>query len=151
MATGPTPTPTDPDWAHRVARHKQRRPAQWHTLETTDITTALHTIDTAILWDDVGTWVTALLDHNGAWTTDVSTWRPAIDRAVDELLGAWSQRTAGTIAVSPEVGLGVIPATPGGRLFRDVVGEINQALAHHSDETWFFVAGQATRLQAPPW
>ena len=51
------------------------------------------------------------------------------------------------IAVSSEVGLGVIPATPAGRRFRDELGRLNAAVADASDEVVLVVAGQALRIR----
>jgi adenosylcobinamide kinase/adenosylcobinamide-phosphate guanylyltransferase len=52
------------------------------------------------------------------------------------------------VAVSDEAGMGVIPATPAGRLFRDELGRLNQALAAESEETELVVAGLALPLNA---
>ena len=51
------------------------------------------------------------------------------------------------MAVSDEVGLGVIPETASGRLFRDTLGTVNQRLAATADEVWFVVAGLPQRLR----
>src|SRR5262249_56404707 len=55
-------------------------------------------------------------------------------------------RNGPTIAVSNEVGLGVVPATPLGRTYRDVLGRVNSAWAAAADEAYFVVAGKALRL-----
>jgi adenosylcobinamide kinase/adenosylcobinamide-phosphate guanylyltransferase len=52
------------------------------------------------------------------------------------------------VAVSDEAGMGVIPATPAGRLFRDELGRLNQALAAESEEAELVVAGLALPLNA---
>jgi adenosylcobinamide kinase/adenosylcobinamide-phosphate guanylyltransferase len=54
---------------------------------------------------------------------------------------------AHVVAVSDEVGLGVVPETRAGRLFRDTLGEVNQRLAGTADEVWFVVAGLPQRLR----
>jgi adenosyl cobinamide kinase/adenosyl cobinamide phosphate guanylyltransferase len=55
-------------------------------------------------------------------------------------------RNGPTIAVSNEVGLGVVPATELGRTYRDVLGRVNAAWAAAADEAYFVVAGKALRL-----
>ena len=60
---------------------------------------------------------------------------------IAELIGAWRQTSAYVVAVSDETGLGVVPATPAGRLFRDELGRLNQALATESEEAELVVAG----------
>jgi adenosylcobinamide kinase/adenosylcobinamide-phosphate guanylyltransferase len=50
------------------------------------------------------------------------------------------------VAVSDEAGMGVVPATPAGRLFRDELGRLNQALAAESEEAEVVIAGRAIPL-----
>jgi adenosylcobinamide kinase/adenosylcobinamide-phosphate guanylyltransferase len=74
----------------------------------------------------------------------------ALDRLAgrcDALVNAWTMTSAHVVAVSDEVGLGVVPETRAGRLFRDVLGEVNQRLAGTADEVWFVVAGLPQRLR----
>jgi adenosyl cobinamide kinase/adenosyl cobinamide phosphate guanylyltransferase len=70
-----------------------------------------------------------------------------IGRAVAELLEALLGRMAAVVAVSNEVGLGVVPASPLGRRFRDEAGSMNQRIAAAADEVYFLVAGQVLRLR----
>ena len=57
-----------------------------------------------------------------------------------------AQRSGPTIAVTNEVGLGVVPATPLGRAYRDLLGHVNAIWAQAADESYFVVAGKALRL-----
>ena len=50
------------------------------------------------------------------------------------------------IAVCNDVGSGVVPADPGTRLFRDLMGRVNTTIAHHSDTVLWCVAGRTTAL-----
>jgi adenosylcobinamide kinase/adenosylcobinamide-phosphate guanylyltransferase len=59
---------------------------------------------------------------------------------------AWRQTSARVVAVSDETGLGVVPGTPAGRLFRDELGRLNQALAAESEEAELVVAGRVVPL-----
>jgi adenosylcobinamide kinase / adenosylcobinamide-phosphate guanylyltransferase len=142
VATGPSGE-GDPDWAARVAAHRARRPAWWRTVETTDLAEVLATATGAVLIDGIGTWLAAVLDENG-WDTS------GLDARIDELVEAWRQTTAYVVAVSDETGLGVIPETPAGRVFRDWLGRVNQALAAESEETELVVAGRALTLSGYP-
>ena len=54
------------------------------------------------------------------------------------------------VAVSNEVGAGVVPATPSGRLFRDELGRLNARLAAESDEVVLLVAGLPVPLRSAP-
>jgi adenosylcobinamide kinase/adenosylcobinamide-phosphate guanylyltransferase len=137
----------DPDWAARVAAHRARRPAWWRTVETTDLASVLATARGALLIDGIGTWLAAVLDHCGAWDSRGAA-QEELAEAIGGLLGAWRQTSAYVVAVSDETGLGVVPATPAGRLFRDELGRLNQALAAESEEAELVVAGRALPLDA---
>jgi adenosylcobinamide kinase/adenosylcobinamide-phosphate guanylyltransferase len=142
LATG-RPAGGDADWAARVAAHRARRPAWWQTVETTDLAAELSRGGGAVLIDGVGGWLAAEMEACGCWSG-----RPddRLRRRIDELAGAWRQCPARVVAVSEETGLGVIPATSAGRLFRDQLGSLNQRLAAESDETVLVVAGRVVSL-----
>ena len=53
--------------------------------------------------------------------------------------------------VSEEVGLGVHPSSHAGRLFREVMGRLNEDVAAVADEVWLVIAGRLLRLEADPW
>jgi adenosylcobinamide kinase/adenosylcobinamide-phosphate guanylyltransferase len=132
----------DAEWAARIAAHRARRPAAWTTVEDPDLA-ALLSDDGPLLVDDLATWLTGVLDDAGAWddpTVDVSPHR-------DRLVAAVRTAQARVVLVSAEVGLGVVPATRAGRLFRDELGALNAALAHVCDEVVLLVAGLPLRLK----
>ncbi len=152
VATGPAGA-GDSDWAARVAAHRARRPAWWRTAETTDLADLLATARGALLIDGIGTWLAAILDDCGAWDDrgacdDRGAGPAELAGRIAELIGAWRQTSAQVVAVSDETGLGVVPATPAGRLFRDQLGRLNQALAAESEETELVVAGRVLPLGA---
>jgi adenosylcobinamide kinase/adenosylcobinamide-phosphate guanylyltransferase len=60
---------------------------------------------------------------------------------------AWSTTARRVVAVSNEVGSGVVPATESGRRFRDELGWLNSRLAAAADEVWLCTAGIPTRLR----
>jgi hypothetical protein len=66
---------------------------------------------------------------------------------VDELVAAVATAPGRVVLVSAEVGLGVVPATRAGRLFRDELGAANSALAAACDEVLLLVAGLPLRLK----
>ncbi len=141
-ARGPDP---DADWAARLAAHRMRRPAWWRTEETTDVAGVLAVATGALLVDGIGTWLTAALGECGAWD-EADGWAERLAGRTGELVAAWRQTGARAVAVSDEVGLGVVPATPAGRLFRDELGRLNQRLAAESDEAELVVAGRILPL-----
>ncbi len=160
VATGPS-RDDDPDWAARVKAHQTRRPAHWRTLETTDLATVLTTETGVLLIDAIGTWLTAVIDAANAWppstpdspsgssVEDHEAAIQAVRRECDALIDAWRQTTArAVVAVSDEVGLGLIPPTPGGRLFRDLLGDLNQSLATQSEDAALVVTSRVIPLPA---
>jgi adenosylcobinamide kinase/adenosylcobinamide-phosphate guanylyltransferase len=134
----------DAEWAARVAAHRARRPASWTTLETTAPSDLLR--GGTVLVDSVTTWIAALMDETGVWADEPGAEERLAARC-DALVNAWTMTPAHVIAVSDEVGLGVVPETRSGRLFRDVLGAVNQRLAGTADEVWFVVAGLPQRLR----
>lgn len=137
LATGPVPSESDPEWEARVTAHKIRRPAWWRTLETVDVAETLRTSRGTLLIDGFGTWLAAVMDRCRAWEEPAAV-RPWFD----DLIDAWRTTHATVVAVSDEVGLSLIPSTTSGRLFRDLLGELNQLLAAESEETALVVAGR---------
>jgi adenosylcobinamide kinase / adenosylcobinamide-phosphate guanylyltransferase len=138
----------DPEWAARVAVHRARRPAWWRTAETTELAGALASVRGALLIDGIGSWLAAELDECGAWAGNGAAegWASRLAQRTGELVAAWRQTGAYVVAVSDEAGLGVVPATPAGRLFRDELGRLNQRLAAESDEAELVVAGRVVPL-----
>lgn len=126
----------DESWRHRVAEHRHRRPATWQTVETAEVADALR-IDphTATLVDDIGAWLTGVLDRRG-WD------RGPVDSDADDLVAAVAAFAGALTLVSPEVGLTVVPATAAGRRFTDEIGIVNQRLAELCDRVVLVVAGQ---------
>ncbi|MFD0000263.1 nicotinate-nucleotide--dimethylbenzimidazole phosphoribosyltransferase [Nocardia sp. NPDC127526] len=136
------PDPADTDFAERIAAHRARRPATWTVVEG-DPVAALSAPAPATLIDDLGTWLTARMDAHAAWESPRGTLAPDFDALVDAVAG-YQHRL---VIVSPETGLGVIPATQSGRLFRDELGTLNQRLAQVCDEVYLIVAGQAIQVK----
>jgi adenosylcobinamide kinase/adenosylcobinamide-phosphate guanylyltransferase len=143
VATGPDGV-GDPEWAARVAAHRARRPAWWRTVETTDLAAVLGSARGAVLIDGIGTWLAAVMDECGAWDGMGSA--GALAGRISGLVAAWRQTRAHVVAVSDEVGLGVVPETAAGRLFRDELGRLNRALAAESEEAEIVVAGRVLAL-----
>jgi adenosylcobinamide kinase/adenosylcobinamide-phosphate guanylyltransferase len=148
LATAPD-RPDDAEWVERVASHRARRPATWTTVETADVAAALRTATGAVLVDCFSLWLAAALDGVGAWRpdADAAAVGAALDARVQEVVGAWQSTAARVVGVSSEVGLGVVPATPAGRRYRDELGRLNALLAAAADEVWLVTAGLPRRLK----
>lgn len=148
VAPGPTPdTEQDRwgDWAERIAAHQASRPAWWTTLETHDLSAGLST-DGAVIVDCLGTWLTAVLDEHRLWEAASGEALALVRRELATAASALAARTEDTVLVTNEVGLGVVPSHRSGRLFRDLLGLVNQELATACDEVHLVVAGRVLRL-----
>ncbi|MCK7623560.1 bifunctional adenosylcobinamide kinase/adenosylcobinamide-phosphate guanylyltransferase [Streptomyces sp. RS10V-4] len=141
----------DEDWARRVALHRERRPAGWRTAETCDLVPLLAEPGSAppLLIDCLALWLTHAMDEAGAW--DDAVWEAGGRRALAErceaLVAAVRRTRRRVVAVSNEVGSGVVPATPAGRRFRDELGRLNAAFGAECEQLLLVVAGQALALR----
>jgi adenosylcobinamide kinase/adenosylcobinamide-phosphate guanylyltransferase len=135
----------DPGWAARVAAHQARRPSHWKTVETTDLAGTLRTATEPLLIDCLGTWLSRVLDDVGAWR-EKPGWEHRLDDRLEDFLAAWAAARVPVVAVSNEVGSGVVPATSSGRLFRDVLGALNNRVSADADRVVLVVAGRALDL-----
>jgi len=146
VAPGPTTAEDpDPDWAARIAAHQARRPAGWTTLESRDLDAALATPG-PVLVDCLGTWLTALLDATSAWESPSADVQDVVDAALTPAVAALAAHPGPVVLVTNEVGLGVVPEHRSGRLFRDLLGTVNQRLAAGCDEVHLVVAGRVLQL-----
>jgi histidinol-phosphate aminotransferase len=141
--------PADAEWTARIERHRTRRPAGWATAETTDPAKLIHqAAGGALLIDSVTTWLARVMDDCGCWSEVMPEDADLrLANAVDTLVGAWTAAAVTVVAVSDEVGSGVVPGTASGRRFRDALGELNQRLAATADEVWLVTAGIPGRLR----
>ena len=125
----------DPDLMARIRVHQDRRPPGWRTVEAgADLAGALRMVarDDVLLVDSLGPWVATQL----AGGIDVAS-----------VVDALRTRAAPVVVVSDEVGLGVHPSTEPGRRFRDLLGELNRAIADAADEVVLVVAGRVLPLE----
>ncbi|GAA5116706.1 bifunctional adenosylcobinamide kinase/adenosylcobinamide-phosphate guanylyltransferase [Alloalcanivorax gelatiniphagus] len=147
VAAGPTPdVERDPDWAARIAAHRARRPSTWATVETHDLAPVVRQASAPVLVDCLGTWLTAVIDAAGAWEADSDDVHALVLARTDDLVDALGGCAQDVVLVTNEVGLGVVPEHRSGRLFRDLLGLVNQRVAAACDEVHLVVAGRVLRL-----
>ncbi|CAL9436037.1 hypothetical protein SUDANB176_02149 [Streptomyces sp. enrichment culture] len=139
----------DTEWAARVSAHQERRPGSWRTVETCDLVPLLKDDGPPLLVDCLSLWLTDAMDAVGAW--DDAEWANGGERAlrdrVRELAGAVRETRRTVVAVSNEVGSGIVPATASGRRYRDELGRLNAAFAQECEQVLLVVAGQAVVLR----
>ncbi|MFF9910863.1 bifunctional adenosylcobinamide kinase/adenosylcobinamide-phosphate guanylyltransferase [Streptomyces sp. NPDC013457] len=149
VATGGT-REGDPEWAQRVTLHRDRRPGSWRTAETCDLVPLLREDGgPALLIDCLSLWLTDAMDRVGAW--DEERWadggQEALRERVGELVAAVRATSRTVVAVTNEVGSGVVPATASGRRYRDELGRLNAAFGDECEQVLLVVSGQALVLR----
>ena len=133
----------DAEMSARIARHQATRAADWETAEVPLELAAWFARDgvryRTVVLDCVTLWLSNLY---GAGVTE-----SMIETRVAALLAAMRQSKATIVIVSNELGLGLVPAEPAVRAFRDVAGRVNQWLAAGADEAHLVVSGIPVRLK----
>lgn len=134
----------DAEWQDRIAQHQARRPEHWRTEETRDLPSviAAATPDQPVLIDCLTLWLSGVLDDLDAWSQPTESAALATaSQAISEVTAAIAAAPGGVVLVSNEVGSGIVPETPSGRIFRDLLGRCNAAVAATCDEVNLVVAG----------
>ena len=133
----------DVEMATRIAAHRTRRGANWHTIEEPlKLAEALASAAThghPVLVDCLTLWLSNLM-LSGA----------DLDEAADELVRTLEDFAPPVVFVSNEVGLGVVPDTPLGRSFRDAQGRLNMRMADRADRVILMTAGLPLTLKDRP-
>ncbi|TMF41726.1 MAG: bifunctional adenosylcobinamide kinase/adenosylcobinamide-phosphate guanylyltransferase [Chloroflexi bacterium] len=159
-----TATAGDDEMRERIARHRASRPKGWHTLEEPlDLARAVHRaveLADVLLLDCVTLWLgNVLLRESGRREKDEEaevefhTTGGLFDevalKEIEALLSAVKllDPNKTLIVVTNEVGLGIVPAYPLGRLYRDTLGYVNQRLAQAADRVYLMVAGMAVDIK----
>ncbi len=137
----------DEEMKRRIEEHQRGRPATWATLEVRghlgqSIRTNIGNART-VLVDCITLLINNLLSKYGydESNIDVSRLEKEVADEIGELIKSIDEVNADFIIVTNEVGLGLVPANPIGRLYRDLLGRANQMLAARADEVYFMVSG----------
>ena len=128
----------DDEMADRIARHKAERPEEWQTVEEPVA------LERALA--DAAPDATVVVDCLSLWVANVFESAPAEELA-ERAATCAATRPGLTIAVTNEVGLGIVPDNELARRYRDVLGRVNATWADAADEAYFVVAGRAMRLE----
>ena len=141
VATG---EPLDAEMADRIRRHREERPEGWTTVaEPYLLDGALAAADPThtVIVDCLTLWVANRLERDSDAALVLDAARAAARTA--------ATREATTIAITNEVGLGIVPATPLGRAYRDLLGSVNSTWVAEAEAALLVVAGRTLALEGP--
>lgn len=158
----------DEEMEKRVAVHKKRRPAAWKTYEIENRHPApedmekifdkiLENMHDVVLIDCITILLFRIIHKFKIDEAEItsSKMEKQAEKEVKEFFSRFlemcrdisEKRNIKFIIVSNEVGTGIVPAYPLGRIFRDIMGMINIMISEISDEVYFFIAGNRIRIK----
>jgi adenosylcobinamide kinase/adenosylcobinamide-phosphate guanylyltransferase len=158
----------DEEMQKRIELHRKRRPAGWQTVEfkesnisIDDFNPVLENVITAqmevILIDCITNLLFRIVYKHRVEDLEIidNVFERKIEeevieffeRFLSQLVSAKDNHNLNVIIVSNEVGLGLVPPYPFGRVFRDLLGLVNKKIASVSDEVYFFVAGLKIQMK----
>lgn len=132
----------DEEMAERIARHRAERPPDWTTVEEPiGVTRWLEAVadDDVVVIDCLTLWVSNLIERDA----DVED---SARRAAEVA----AKRSSLVVAVTNEVGSGVVPASALGRRYVDMLGRVNTIWAESANLVWLVVAGKVLPLRDAP-
>lgn len=155
IATG---IPFDEEMKERIGRHKNRRNKNWKTAEAYKSLDKIITQNTHnreyILLDCITLMINNLMlldnskiDWNNINTDNIQKIENEIQKEIDLLIKAVQLFNGHTIIVSNELGMGLVPADPLSRYYRDIAGRANQAIAAAADEVFLVVSGISVKIK----
>ncbi|MFY9656969.1 MAG: bifunctional adenosylcobinamide kinase/adenosylcobinamide-phosphate guanylyltransferase [Methylocystis sp.] len=131
----------DAEMVERVATHRARRDARWLTIE------APHQLAAALVESPKGS--PLLVDCLSFWLSNRLLAGADLHAEIEVVVDALHSRNAVTVAVSSEVGLGIVPENALARNFRDASGDLHQAVARIAGSVTLMIAGCPLQLKKP--
>ena len=137
----------DEEMQARIDEHKKARPGRWRTLEiATDIGKQIEKQigDAEVVIIDC---LTLLVSNLLGGELDYAKDEKRVMAEMNKLVACMDRLDASFIIVSNEVGMGLVPETKLGRLYRDLLGKANQLVARHASEVYFMAAGIPVKVK----
>ena len=131
----------DQEMAERIARHRKKRGGAWETVEE-----PVH-LDKAVR--ECASASVMVIDCLTLWLSNLLCGRLGVEEAQARLVAALGalEGPVRAYVVSNEVGMGIVPENDMARLYRDMAGRLNQAVAHVADEVYLMVSGLPLRIK----
>jgi adenosylcobinamide kinase/adenosylcobinamide-phosphate guanylyltransferase len=147
----------DGEMSARIAHHRARRPAHWHTVEEAlllaDTLRRTCTAGRLVLVDCLTLWLTNLMLDGAAAVPEVGDFAlpPHFDQQRHALLDLLDAGLPGELLlVSNEVGMGIVPMGALARRYADEAGRLHQAVAARAERVILVAAGLPLVLKGPP-
>jgi adenosyl cobinamide kinase/adenosyl cobinamide phosphate guanylyltransferase len=131
----------DAELAARIARHRLERPPAWRTVE--------EPLDLAAGFAQAPERAFVIVDCLTLWAANAveAGWSDEdVERVAMATAASAAARVSPAVVVSNEIGMGVVPDTPLGRSFRDLLGRVNAVFAERADRACLVVAGRTLEL-----
>ena len=143
---------TDLECTARIEKHRQRRPANWTTIESShhleETVQSLPPGPGIVIIDCLSLYVSNLLLDGYEEGTNPYQKETCIAQAIEQLLMSIGHRDdLRFVVVTNETGSGVVPVANLGRAYRDLLGTANQAFARQASTVWLTVCGQKLRIK----
>jgi adenosylcobinamide kinase / adenosylcobinamide-phosphate guanylyltransferase len=154
----------DEEMEKRIACHRKRRPESWKTFEFKKDAIEIREAEEifskiisenfeVVVIDCITNLLFRLIYRYNLDNIEIID--NALEKEIEKEAGSFFEKfleilkscNLNIIIVSNEVGLGVVPPYPFGRIFRDLMGIVNKRIAAASDEVYFFMAGLAQRMK----
>lgn len=145
-----TATAGDEEMRERIEQHRRARPGAWRTLEATthlgsEIIKRVGKAKVVVV-DCITLLVNNVFSRQGE-SVDALRVEREVAAEIDGLIACTNRLEARFIMVTNEVGAGLVAPNLVGRLYRDLLGKVNQRLAGASDEVYLMVAGLPVRIK----
>jgi adenosylcobinamide kinase/adenosylcobinamide-phosphate guanylyltransferase len=148
----------DEEMQQRITAHRQVRPSTWKTVEATvDVGKAIHDVlkielANAVLLDCLTLLVSNVIlqgvsDDDPDHVDESAAWE-RVEAELDGVLDTFRAGDMPWIVVSNEVGWGLVPPYPLGRVYRDLLGRTNQRMAAIADQVYLMIAGMPVDVKA---
>lgn len=140
IATG---KPVDEEMRVKIENHKKSRPVDWETVELygsllSSKCSGTDLRDKIVIIDCVTFYISELISKLD---------KENIINEFKKFIVPLKEKTARTIIVTNELGMGIVPSQAETREFRDIHGMVNQIIANEADEVYMAVAGLPVRIK----
>ena len=152
-----TAIPFDDEMKNRIALHKSRRNKNWETVEAYKDFIEIYNTNAygkeALLIDCITIMVSNILLENKKidWERpdkeEIDKAESKIHNEISGLINGAENFDGETVIVSNELGMGLVPANPMGRYYRDIAGISNQMIAEKADTVILMVSGQPVKVK----